>query len=96
MRFLDPQYIFPLFLIIAGAVAAKWWPARRDVAAAGLADAQGWDLLIENLREEVERLQHELERERAATARKQEAHTRELSVVRAEVRRLQRRLDQGR
>jgi hypothetical protein len=92
-EYADPQYVFPLLLLVAAALIAKFWPARKDVAAAGLADAQGWDLLIENLREEVQRLHGELDRERTERAHEQQRHQRDLAMLRTEVARLQRKVE---
>jgi uncharacterized small protein (DUF1192 family) len=85
--------VFPLLLLVAGALIAKFYPARRDVAAAGLADAQGWDLLIENLREEVVRLEAKLERVELRERESTRSYEAQIAVLRREVARLQRTIE---
>lgn len=77
----DPGTLFPFLLGVVLAAIAYWWPSRRDVAEAGKADAEGWDLLIRNLREEVQRVQTELDEERAERKREQDEHRREIARV---------------
>lgn len=94
MRLSDPGVVFPILLALVGAWLARQWPSRRDVAEAGLNDAKTLDVVIENLREEVEWVRRERESDREMHQRElrdlRRQHVREVDGLRTQVLELKR------